>query len=383
MTKVLIIAPSNKGTIALRSMDLYKAFALNHEIETKVIFLHKYADGFNIKEYEYCDVYNNSALQKFLKIFKEVSWVRKKKREYQPDITISTLIACSVCSVLSFTKDFKIGLFRAPYEQIVRAESLMHRLFHPWIFSRLDRLVGVSEEVTKSMQQHFPKISTKRFSTIYNAFYIDDIRQKMEEPLERDEKVIFEKPTILYVCRLNTLKAPQRLIHAMGRSDIKERYNLVFVGADTENRVGELTQICQSYGIEDRVFFLGAKKNPYKYMKRAKYFASSSITEGLPGVIIESLIVGTPVITTNCSYGVWEILSCTKDYQKDLKELYVAANGIITANTTDEEQTIESLKNAFNAMEDYDFRSHPFDFESRIKPEDIVNAYMNLFTTKE
>lgn len=383
MKKVLIIAPSNKGTIALRSMDLYRAFSLNHEIETKVIFLHKYADGFDIGESDYCDDYSKSSLRKFLKIFKEILWIRKKKKAYQPDITISTLIACSVCSVLSFTKDFKIGLFRAPYEQVIRAEGFIHRLFHPWIFSRLDRLVGVSEEVTESMRHHFPKISTERFSTIYNAFFVDEIRQRMEEPLEDNEETIFEKPTILYVCRLNTLKAPQRLIHALGRSDIKERYNLVFVGADTENRIGELTQTCQSYGIEDRVFFLGAQKNPYKYMKRAKYFASSSITEGLPGVIIESLIVGTPVITTNCSYGVWEILSCAKDYQKDLKELYVAANGIITANTTDEEQTINSLKNALNVMEDYDFRSHPFDFESKIIPDDIVNNYMNLFTTKE
>ena len=382
MKRVLIISPGNKGTISLRSMDLYRAFAKNPNIETKIVFLHKYLDGFDIGGHEFCDIYSNSPLSKFFKLFKEVRWIRRKKKEYNPDITISTLIACTVCSVLSSTKDFKIGLFRAPYEQIIRAEGFFHCMFHPWIFSRLNRLVGVSEEVTKSMQNHFPKIPKERFLTIYNAFFVDEIRQRMEEPLEDNEETIFEKPTILYVCRLNTLKAPQRLIHALGRSDIKERYNLVFVGADTENRIGELTQTCQSYGIEDRVFFLGAKKNPYKYMKRAKYFASSSITEGLPGVIIESLIVGTPVITTNCSYGVWEILSCAKDYQKDLKELYVAANGIITANTTDEEQTINSLKEAFNVMGDYDFRSHPFDFEAKIEPENIVTSYLNSYYNK-
>lgn len=378
MKRVLIIAPSNKGTIALRSMDLYRAFALNPKIETEVVFLHKYVDGFDIGNNDYCDDYNQSSLRKFLKLFKEVLWIRKKKKVYQPDITISTLIACSVCNVLSFTKDFKIGLFRAPYEQVIRAEGFIHRLFHPWIFSRLDRLVGVSEEVTESMKQHFPKIPTDKFSTIYNVFFIDEIRQKMNEALERDEEAIFEKPTILYVCRLNTLKAPERLIHAFGKSDLSNRYNLVFVGGDTENRLEELTQIGHGYGIEDRVFFLGAKKNPYKYMKRAKYFASSSITEGLPGVIIESLIVGTPVITTNCSCGVWEILSCANSRQKDLKELFIAGNGIITANT-DEEETINGLKNALNVVEEYDLRSHPFDFEAKIKPENIVDSYLNLY----
>lgn len=379
MTKVLIIAPSNKGTIALRSMDLYRAFLRKSDVETSVVFLHKYTDGFDIGNNEYCDLYSNSHFKKFFKIFREVLWIRKKKKEIKPDITISTLIACTVCNVLSLTKEFKIGLFRAPYEQIIRAENFFHRMFHPWIFSKLDRLVGVSEEATKSMQKHFQKIPTNRFSTIYNTFFIDEIRQKQNENLEEAELDIFKHPVILYVCRLNTLKAPQRLIHALALSNVRNKYNLVFIGSDSENRQGELTSLANDLGIGDRVYFLGAKKNPYKYMKNSTYFASSSITEGLPGVLIESLLVGTPVITTNSSYGVWEILSCSDSYQKDLNDMYVADNGIITANTSNEEQTIKSLKDAFNVMEKYDFRNHPFVFESKIKPEDIVNAYLNLY----
>lgn len=379
MTKVLIIAPSNKGTIALRSMDLYRAFLRKPDVETRAVFLHKYTDGFDIGDNEYCDLYSNSPFKKFFKLFREVLWIRKKKKEIKPDITISTLIACSVCNVLSNSKEFKIGLFRAPYEQIIRAESRFHRIFHPWIFSKLDRLVGVSEEATNSMQKHFPKIPAAKFSTIYNTFFIDEIKEKQQEQLDTDDCEIFKIPVILSVGRLNTLKAPQRLIQAFALSDVKNKYNLVFVGADSENRRGELTSMAYDLGIENRVYFLGAKKNPYKYMKKAAFFASSSITEGLPGVIIESLLVGAPVITTNSSYGVWEILSCSDSYQKDLNDMYVADNGIITANTSNEEQTINSLKDAFNVMGDYSFRNHSFAFESKIKPEDIVNAYLNLY----
>ena len=379
MMKVLIIAPSNKGTIALRSMDLYKAFKKRDDIDTRVVFLHKYIDGFDIGDNEYCDLYTNSPFTKFFKLFKEIWWIRKKKKKINPDITISTLIACTVCNVLSFTKEFKIGLFRAPYEQNIRSISFFHRLFHPWVFSQLDKLVGVSEEVTNSIKIHFPQIPAKKFSTIYNTFFVDEIRHKQYELLDVDEREIFKNPVILYVCRLNTLKAPQRLIQAFALSNVKGKYCLVFVGADSENRLEELTTMACRLGVGERVHFLGAKRNPYKYMRNASFFASSSITEGLPGVLIESLLVGTPVITTNSSYGVWEVLSCSDSYRKDLDGLFVADNGIITANTSDEKQTVNSLVDALNVMEEYDFRAHPFVFESKIKPDDIVNSYLSLF----
>jgi glycosyltransferase involved in cell wall biosynthesis len=58
-----------------------------------------------------------------------------------------------------------------------------------------------------------------------------------------------------------------------------------------------------------RVKFLGYIENPYMYMLQADRFLLSSRSEGLPTVLIEALPCGCPVVATNCSSCVREILN--------------------------------------------------------------------------
>ena len=52
----------------------------------------------------------------------------------------------------------------------------------------------------------------------------------------------------------------------------------------------------------------GFVENPFQYMARAKVFVLSSVYEGLPGVIIQALACGCPVVSTDCPGGSREIL---------------------------------------------------------------------------
>jgi glycosyltransferase involved in cell wall biosynthesis len=77
------------------------------------------------------------------------------------------------------------------------------------------------------------------------------------------------------------------------------------------NGVGELEGMLRNC-IRDNelhsvVTLAGYKDNLYKYIKRADLFVGSSYTEGCSNAVFESVIVGTPVITTRCS-GMEEIL---------------------------------------------------------------------------
>jgi glycosyltransferase involved in cell wall biosynthesis len=53
----------------------------------------------------------------------------------------------------------------------------------------------------------------------------------------------------------------------------------------------------------------GWVENPYPYMARASVFVLSSRWEGLPGVLIEALYCGAPLIATDCPSGPREILA--------------------------------------------------------------------------
>ena len=73
-------------------------------------------------------------------------------------------------------------------------------------------------------------------------------------------------------------------------------FRVVFVGSGEDfEKYKE-----QAKGIAN-IEFLGAKSNPYPYLKNSDVLLMSSDFEGYPVVFIESLILGKPIITTDVS----------------------------------------------------------------------------------
>ncbi|MEM6726822.1 MAG: glycosyltransferase, partial [Bacteroidota bacterium] len=64
----------------------------------------------------------------------------------------------------------------------------------------------------------------------------------------------------------------------------------------------------KALGLTEDVIFMGWQKNPFKFMRRANAFILSSIFEGAPNVLYESMIVETPIVSTDCPSGPSEIL---------------------------------------------------------------------------
>jgi glycosyltransferase involved in cell wall biosynthesis len=61
-------------------------------------------------------------------------------------------------------------------------------------------------------------------------------------------------------------------------------------------------------GLGARVALPGFDPNPFRYLARARLFVLSSAWEGLPGVLIQAMACGTPVVSTDCPSGPREVL---------------------------------------------------------------------------
>ncbi|SFU32396.1 glycosyltransferase [Halomonas korlensis] len=81
---------------------------------------------------------------------------------------------------------------------------------------------------------------------------------------------------------------------------------LMLVGDGSEE--GRLRLLSRELGIVNQVIFAGFHRDPTCFYLTADLFVLSSCYEGFGNVIVEALLNGTPVVSTNCPFGPAEIL---------------------------------------------------------------------------
>jgi len=155
--------------------------------------------------------------------------------------------------------------------------------------------------VSNGIKKNFLKLNipTKSIQTIYNPFPIKEI-QKLA-----NKHKIKENNYIIFVGSLREVKNPQLLLNTFSLLNDKT-LKLIIVGDGPLKK--ELTTLAKSLNILSRVNFLGWATNPYPYIKNAKVLVLSSSIEGFSNVLVEALILHTPVVSTNCPSGPNEIL---------------------------------------------------------------------------
>jgi glycosyltransferase involved in cell wall biosynthesis len=143
-------------------------------------------------------------------------------------------------------------------------------------------------------------------TTIYNPVVTDELLEKAREPLDHPWFVEDAPPVILGVGRLEPQKDFETLIRAFHRVQSEREPRLVILGKGSER--AKLERLVQSLGMDNSVQMPGFVDNPFQYMARADVFALSSRFEGLPGVLIQAMATGCPVVSTDCPSGPREIL---------------------------------------------------------------------------
>jgi glycosyltransferase involved in cell wall biosynthesis len=113
-------------------------------------------------------------------------------------------------------------------------------------------------------------------------------------------------PVVLGVGKFKLQKDFALLIRAFARVRGSRPARLIILGDGP--RRDELEGLVNRFGLTADVALPGVVDNPYAWMSRASVFVLSSAWEGLPGVLIEAMACGCPVVSTDCPSGPAEIL---------------------------------------------------------------------------
>lgn len=205
-------------------------------------------------------------------------------------------------------------------------------------------LITVANQIKDDLNKF--SINEKKILTIYNPFNFNNIRSLGDEIL----KDISSEDYLISASAFRPVKRHDILLDAYKKSGIKLKLILLC------SNVKELVEMIKERDLEDSVQILGFRTNPYPYIKNAKALILSSEREGLPTVLIESLILGTPVVSTNCISGPSEIL--TGELSKylanvnDSDDLALKMNQILEDKLVIEDKYIEKF-NEDNIVNQY------------------------------
>ena len=182
--------------------------------------------------------------------------------------------------------------------------------------------IGVSKQIKERTLREYGFLSVKH---LYNPINLKNLQNKADA-------FTVELPYryILYFGRFEEVaKNLTLLVNSYSKSQLKNKSIKLLLMGKGDDKV-HLINLVNTLQLDGSIIFMDYNPNPFPYVKEALFTVLSSKYEGFPMSIIESLAIGTPVVSVNCESGPREVIN-----HKD--------NGLLVKNND-----IEALSSAFN-----------------------------------
>jgi len=179
-------------------------------------------------------------------------------------------------------------------------------------YRRADAVVAVSKGVAEDIATYLC-LDRDHVTTIYNPIETKQIETLSHESLNHPWFDSATVPIILGIGRFVAQKDFPLLLRAFAKLREKRQARLVLLGGDEASaeqreQKQELVRLATQLGVQNDFDTLGFKVNPYPFLRKASVFVLSSRYEGFGNVLVEALLCGCPVVSTNCPSGPAEIL---------------------------------------------------------------------------
>lgn len=159
-------------------------------------------------------------------------------------------------------------------------------------------LIAVSRGVADDLQRELG-LTGANIVLLYNPFDLDEIRRLAAQA----PAGLPREPYVLHVGRFAPQKRHDLLFHAWRLAALPHKLVLLTPPSPA------LDSLIAAAGVAGSVVVAGFQPNPYPWMRAADTLVLCSDHEGLPNVLVEALICGTRVVSTDCPSGPREILT--------------------------------------------------------------------------
>ena len=170
--------------------------------------------------------------------------------------------------------------------------------------TKYNLIISICDEMKEELLDNYPFLRSK-VKRIYNFIDVNKILEKISSNTKKD--LSLENGYCISIGRLAEPKDYLTTIKAfeiLKKQGISEKLYIVGDGQDKD----KLKKIIKDKKLENQIFLLGMKENPYVLLKNADIFIHSSKLEGFGLVLLEAFSCKVPVISSKYKCGAVEIL---------------------------------------------------------------------------
>ena len=251
-------------------------------------------------------------------------YVQWAKLRMQPFATISHLEGPNFTNLLTIGGGRKIIIVHNSLNknysnatEFGRTKQLLAR----WLYSRADRIIGVSNDICEELVNDYD-VTRHRLCVIENPIDIEKIKKLSKARFYDWRDELLKQDYLVNVASLTEQKNHELLIHVYSRivrhfPDLK----LILIGKG--DKESEIRCLCNKLGLEiygggarsvpgicsSQVFLLGFQENPYPFIEKSRLFVMTSHWEGMPITLLESMALGKPIVISDCSSSIRDVMA--------------------------------------------------------------------------
>lgn len=162
-------------------------------------------------------------------------------------------------------------------------------------FNRFDKIICQSEDMLDDLQNHY-KVKEEKLILINNPITSEFALKTRPQSIESLK--------LITIGRLSKEKGIPRILKILSKLTIPFHYTLIGSGPEKE----AIDILIKEYNLSEKITLITFTKHVARYLEMNDLFLQGSYYEGFPNALLESCVVGTPVIAFNAPGGTKEII---------------------------------------------------------------------------